>query len=115
MKPKQIVATVGAALGAAVVAGLVADFRSFDQTRGGYEPPYSEYIGDPIDWKTIETTETGMRKDGYVVDVLVNCTTGMMRLQVLGLKVPFRKFSPRALAVHKPREACQRRGFSPDF
>jgi len=97
------------------VAGLVADFLSFDRTKGGYEPPYTGYTGQPVDWSTVETTPTGMRKNGYVLDVIVDCTSGMMHFGVLGFEFPFRKFSPRALAVHKPREACAKRGFSPEF
>ena len=96
-------------------AGLVADFLSFDRTKGGYEPPYTEYTGEPIDWTTVQTTPTGMRKPGYVLDVFVNCTSGMMHFGLFGIKIPFRKFSPRALVVHKPRKACAERGFTPQF
>ena len=56
-----------------------------------------------------------MHKDGYVLDVRVNCTSGMMHFDFFGIAVQFRKFSPRAIAVHKPREACLERGFTPEF
>lgn len=102
-------------LAAFFIAGIVADVRGFDPTRGGYEPPYTNYTGNPIDWSSVETTRTGMRKAGYVIDVTVDCTSGMMSFEVLGLTFPFRTFSERALVVHRPREACTERGFNPRF
>ena len=68
-----------------LIAGLVADFLSFDRTKGGYEPPYTDYTGEPIDWATVETTPTGMRKSGYILDGFVDCTTGMMHFGLLGI------------------------------
>jgi hypothetical protein len=105
----------GTLLLAGVAAGLVADVRAFDQTRGGYEPPYADYTGEPIDWSAVETTPSGMRKAGYVADVEVDCTSGMIQFAAFGLAVPFRELSPRALVVHKPRQACAERGFTPEF
>ena len=100
---------------ALLTTGIVADFMSFERTDGGYEPPYENYTGEPMDWTTVEITRTGMHKDGYVLDVRVNCTSGMMHFDIFGIVIPFRKFSPRAIAVHKPREACLERGFTPEF
>jgi hypothetical protein len=112
---KRLALAAGVALVAIFITGFIADLLSFDRTKGGYEPPYSDYTGEPIDWTAVETTPTGMSKSGYVVDVFVDCTSGMMHFALLGIKIPFRKFSPRALVVHKPREACAERGFSPEF
>ena len=95
--------------------GFIMDFRSFDQTQGGYEPPYTDFTGQPIRWQELDTTTTGMVHRGYVVDVLINCRSGMMTFDVFGMEIPFRRFSERALVVHKPREACAERGFSPGF
>lgn len=100
---------------ALIVAGIVADVRSFDRTNGGHEPPYTDYTGEPTDWTTVQTTEMGMRSPGYVVDVHANCTSGMIHFEVFGISVPFRKFSSRALVVHQPRQACIERGFTPRF
>ena len=112
---KRIFVVVGVLLLALLTTGIVADVMAFDRTDGGYEPPYTDYTGEPIDWTTVETTRTGMHKNGYVLDVRVNCTSGMMHFDFFGIGIPFRKFSPRAIAVHKPREACQERGFTPEF
>jgi hypothetical protein len=115
MTPRTILRASGAAAAALVLAGLVADLRSFDTTSVGYEPPYRDFTGDPIDWSQTETTETGMRKPGHVVAFSLDCTSGMIRFETLGLQIDFREVSPRALAVHKPREACAQRGFTPAF
>ena len=111
----RTLAVAGVLLLALLATGIVADFMSFDRTDGGYEPPYEDYTGEPVDWTTVETTPTGMYKNGYVLDVRVNCTSGMMQFDIFGMVIPFRKFSPRAIAVHKPREACLERGFTPEF
>lgn len=95
--------------------GLIMDFRSFDQTQGGYEPPYTDVTGQPIHWEKLDTTKTGMVHRGHVVDVLIDCRLGMMTFDVFGLEIPWRRFSERAIVVHKPRDACEERGFSPIF
>ena len=108
-------ATFGALVAILLIAGFVLDVQSFDQTSGGYEPPYTGYTGEPIDWATLDVTNTGMAHRGHVVNVLVDCTSGMMHFELFKFAIPFREFSPRALAVHKPREACQEQGFEPAF
>jgi hypothetical protein len=115
MTPRTILRASGAAAAARILTGLVADIRSFDPTSGGYEPPYTDFAGEPIDWSQTQTTAQGMRKPGHVVAVSVDCAIGMMHFETLGLRFEFRKLSPRALAVHKPREACAQRGFTPAF
>lgn len=97
------------------LASAAVDISSFDRTRGGYEPPFEGVTGTPIDWSTVETTQTGMLRRGWVIDFQADCTTGMMHGRILGLSIPFRPFSARAIAVHRPREACIDRGFQPEF
>ena len=108
-------ATFGVLSAALLVAGFAQDVRSFDSTSGGYEPSYTDYTGEPIDWARIDVTPEGMAHRGHVVNVLIDCTSGMISLEVFKVTVPFRAFSDRALAVHKPHEACQARGCAPAF
>ena len=108
-------AVLGGVLMILLVAGIVQDAGSFDRTRGGYEPPYVGYTGEPTDWSRLDRTATGMAFRGRVVNLLVDCTSGMMHFELYGMAIPFRAFSPRAIAVHKPREACVERGFVPQF
>jgi len=112
---QRAMAVVGLVLSIALVVGLVADVRSFDRTSGGHVAPYTDYRGAPMDWSRLDTTTRGMVARGHVVDVLIDCTSGLMRFEVAGLSIPFRGFSARALAIHKPREACSSRGFEPAF
>ncbi|TVR69596.1 MAG: hypothetical protein EA415_14000 [Sphaerobacteraceae bacterium] len=95
--------------------GIFSDVRSFDPTRGGYDPPYTEYTGEPIDWSQTYQTSTGMYASGYVVSTHVDCRTGMITAEIFGLRFDYRELSDRAVAVHEPREACEERGFSPEF
>jgi len=90
-----------------LLAGVVADIRGFDRTRGGYEPPFEGLSGEPIDWTTVETTAAGMLRHGWVIDFLADCTTGMISARIAGVVIPFRPFSERAIAVHKPHAALR--------
>ncbi len=108
-------AVVGVVLSVLLVGGLVIDVLSFDRTSGGYEPPYTGYTGEPVDWESGYVTDEGFFKDGRVLNVYANCTTGMISFELFRQRWDWRKFSDRALAVHKPAEACARAGFTPDF
>ena len=108
-------AFIGFAAVVLLSVGLWLDIRDFDTTSGGYEAPYAGVTGEPVDWFAMDKTPSGIAKRGYVVNVLVNATTGMITLEIFGQKIPFRQFSGRALAVHKPREAFIAMGFKPDF
>ena len=98
-----------------LIAGLYLDISSFDKTSGGYEAPYSNVSGEPVDWFAMDRTDTGFAKRGHVVNVLVHGTTGMISFEVFRQQIGFRPFSDRALVVHKPREAFIALGFRPEF
>lgn len=110
-------AALGLILTLALVVGLAVDVASIDRTSGGYDPPYTDYTGEPIDWDAeTYTTQTGVVSTGHVIDVHTDCTTGMISFEVLGaVTVDYRELSDRAIAVHGPREACIERGFDPQF
>ncbi|MEP2935182.1 MAG: hypothetical protein ABJM06_05665 [Gilvibacter sp.] len=95
--------------------GLVVDIKTFDRTKGGYDYPYENWSGTPVDWDLMDITKTGLVKRGYVLDVHINGTTGMISFGALGLKWDWQRFSKRALKVHKPKEALIRKGFTPKF
>lgn len=106
---------VGMVLSGLLIAGLVADGLAFDRTQGGNEPPYTDYTGEPIDWGATYVTNEGFFKDGYVLSLYVDCTTGMVSFEVLQQRWDWRELSGRALVVHKPAEACRAAGFDPKF
>lgn len=95
--------------------GLWLDMSDFDTTSGGYDAPYEGVTGDPVDWFAMDRTPTGLAKRGYVMNVLVDGTTGMISFELFGWQIPFRPFSERALVVHNPREAFIALGFQPEF
>lgn len=108
-------AGLGLALALLVIIGAALDMASFDGTKGGYEPPYTDYTGEPINWDDCDVTETGMVRRGYVVHTLLHCTSSMISFEIFRQEIPFRKVSERGVVVHKPREACIARGFAPEF
>jgi hypothetical protein len=79
-------AAFGALVAILLVAGFVRDVQSFDRTSGGYEPPYTGYTGEPIDWAHSTSRTTGMAHRGHVVNVLVDCTSGMMSFELFKLR-----------------------------
>lgn len=100
---------------ASLSVGVAIDVLSFDRTRGGYEPPYTGYTGEPIDWETGYVSDEGFFKDGYVVDIHADCTNGMIGFEIFQQRWDWRKFSERALVVHEPAAACELEGFEPEF
>lgn len=111
----RALAVVGAVALGGTAVGAVSDFRDFDRTSGGYEAPYTGWTGTPIDWAAGGVTTTGFHKPGSVIDVDLDCTTGMVSFSAFGASVEWREVSDRAIAVHKPREACTEAGFTPQF
>jgi len=112
---RDVLAVAGALALLVTLVAAVLDVRAFDQTRGGYEPPYEDWTGTPIDWTAGAVTSTGFLNPGRVVDTQLDCTTGMLGFSVLGVSVDYRVVSARAVAVHRPREACTDVGFDPQF
>lgn len=110
-----LLANVGALTILYLALGTFLDVRGFDQTKGGYSAPFTGWTGEPVDWGSLDRTTDGVVKRGYVLDVFVNMTTGMITFGVLGLRFDWRTLSDRALVVHKPREAALAMGFQPLF
>jgi len=108
-------AAIGFSLVLLISVGLYLDIKEMDHTEGGYEPPFTGVTGDPIDWDSMDISSTGLVRRGYVLNFLVNGTTGMISLEMFGIEFEARKLSERAIVVHKPKEAFIRRGFNPQF
>ncbi len=112
---KMIFAIIGFIYCMYIIIGLGIDVMTFDQTKGGYQPPYEGWTGRPVDWDSMDQTATGLVKRGHVIDVHINGTSGMISFELFGLRYDWQTPSDRALKVHKPREALLRRGFRPEF
>ena len=111
----RVLAVIGALSLVVTLVAATLDVREFDRTRGGYDPPYEGWTGTPIDWDAGAVSATGFLDPGRVIDTELDCTSGMITAVVLGVSIDFRVVSPRAIAVHRPREACVDAGFSPEF
>jgi hypothetical protein len=111
-----VLTAVTAAVTTLVVGGLLADLAVIDETSGGYEAPFEGWTGTPIDWEAQAVTERGFLKTGHVLDIQVDCGTGISTVTLLGIGLPLeRPLSERAIVVHAPREACAAAGFEPGF
>jgi hypothetical protein len=107
----RLFALIGLALVVAIVGVGVNDILSTDRTRGGYEPPYTGYTGTPIQADEVALVGETIVIRGNVVDSEISCRTGMWVFDVLGIDIPYRLVSPRALAVHRPQDFCRADGF----
>lgn len=107
----RLFALVGAVLAVYVGVALALDVGNLDRTRGGYEPPYTGFTGEPLRFEEVAVTTEGGVVRGRVLDSLVDCETGVWRFETLGLGFDYRGVSERALVVHKPQEICRRHGF----
>ncbi|OIQ26525.1 hypothetical protein [uncultured Vibrio sp.] len=112
---QRIFALIGLLSVAFLSVALYFDVQEMDKTEGGYEAPFEGVTGERIDWDSMDLTSTGLVRRGYVLNFIVNGTTGMISLEILGIPFEARKLSERAIVVHKPREAFIARGFSPEF
>ncbi|WP_175443176.1 hypothetical protein [Vibrio sonorensis] len=95
--------------------GMFLDIQAMDETEGGYEAPFVGVTGKTLDWEGMDITNTGVVQRGHVVNFIVNATTGMISLEILGIEFEARPLSQRAIVVHKPREAFINMGFNPRF
>jgi F0F1-type ATP synthase assembly protein I len=112
---KSIFSTTGLFAVLGLFVGLVIDIRSVDRTSGGYDYPFADWSGKTIDFSAMYKTDDGLYQRGYVVDQYFNCTTGMISWNILGvMEGEFRRFSERAIVVHKPQDECRARGFNAD-
>ena len=112
---KSFFAVIGFAVTVLFCLALYLDIRAMDRTKGGYQAPYTGVTGETLDWEGMDLTASGVVRRGYVLNFIVNATSGMISLQLLGVEFEARKLSPRAIAVHQPREAFIRLGFTPEF
>lgn len=104
-------AFVGAVLTLYLGSALALDARNLDRTRGGYEPPYTGYTGEPLRFDEVALTADGGVVRGRVLDSLIDCRTGGWRFDILGFLIDYRGVSERALVVHKPQVLCRQHGF----
>lgn len=108
----RLFALIGLALVVAIVGVGVNDILSTDRTRGGYEPPYTGYTGTPIQADEVALEGDTIVIRGAVVDSEISCRSGMWVFDLLGVDIPYRTVSPRALAIHRPQEFCRTGGFN---
>lgn len=109
--PLRALTLLSVALSVYLAVALVLDARNLDRTRGGYEPPYTGYTGEPLRAEEVAFTPQGGVVRGRVLDSLVNCKTGAWRFEVLGWGFDYRGVSERALVVHRPQVLCRDHGF----
>lgn len=109
--PRRLLTLTSVAVFVCLLGALVVDAGNLDRTRGGYEPPYTGYTGEPQRVEEVAFTPQGGVVRGRVLDSLVNCETGVWRFEVLGLGFDYRGVSERALVVHRPQVLCRQHGF----
>lgn len=67
------------------------------------------------DTRELVVTETGLVQRGRVVDNQLDCSNGMIYIEIYKFQIPFRTVSSTGIDLEKPREACRDQGFAPTF
>jgi|AntRauTorckE5430_2_1112549.scaffolds.fasta_scaffold25372_2 hypothetical protein len=83
---------------------LYLDIKEIDKTEGGYKPLYSGFTGETIDWDSMDLSSTGLVKRGYVLNILVNGTTGMISFELLGISFEARNSLRGQLLFINPKK-----------
>jgi hypothetical protein len=102
---------IGIVLPGYLIGAAVVDIARTDQTRGGYEPPYTGFTGTPIQADQVALEGDQLIIRGRVLDSEISCRTGMWVFDIMGFDIPYRTVSERALVVHRPQEFCRAAGF----
>ena len=55
MKKAYIISALAVVL-VLLVSSVAVEFMSFDRTKGGYEPPYTGYTDEAVNWNEGEVT-----------------------------------------------------------
>lgn len=90
----------------AVVVGAYMDYNDFMS---------ADYDTSSYEAQELIVTQTGLLQRGRVLDNLLDCTDGMIHVELYKFNIPFRKVSSTGIAVEAPRAACVDRGFVPSF
>jgi hypothetical protein len=107
----RLFAGIGLLLLAYLIGAAFVDISTTDQTRGGYEPPYTGYTGTPISAEQVALEGDTLVIRGRVLDSEISCRTGMWTFDIVGLDIPYRPVSARALTIHRPQDTCRAAGF----
>lgn len=106
-----LLALIGLALPAYLIGAAALDIAGTDQTRGGYEAPYTDFTGTPIQADQVALQDDTLVIRGRVLDSEISCRTGMWVFDIVGFDIPYRTVSERALVIHRPQEVCRAAGF----
>ena len=101
-------------LGAAIT-GVALDILNINPNKGIFDLPSRGFSGIPISYTEMDQTQMGLVKRGYVLDFHLDCTSGMVTLEVFKQKFLLRQVTKSEIAVHKPRETCILKRFKPKF
>lgn len=99
----------------ALAVMVVLDVMALDPRRGAYSKPYAGSSGLPVAFSELDVTPFGFVKRGYVLDLHLDCTTGTLALEAFKQRRVLRKLTAGEIALHKPREACRKRGLPHGF
>lgn len=99
-----------------LVVVLWIDFSALDPSNGRYPNANGTVTsGAPISFESIDATAEGFAKRGYLLDLLLECRTGRLILELFKWRLDIGKMSEPDVRLHKPQVYCKKRGLTTLF
>ncbi len=92
------------------------DINQMDPGNGHYMKGGEAVLaGESISFESVEATPEGYAKRGFLLDLLLECRTGRLNLELFKWQFNLGKMSESEVQLHKPNIACKKRGLQTLF
>ena len=109
---KSLFSLIGLFTVVMLVVALWVDFSAMDPANGHYPNANGTVsAGEPISFESIDATPEGFAKRGYLLDLLLQCRTGRLSLELFKWHFDIGKMPEPAVRLHNPQLVCKKRGF----
>jgi len=98
----------------ALVLLIVGIFLDSEQIRPFFGRTGDDHH-DSIHLEHFDETNTGLVWRGYVVDVHLNCRTGLTTFEAYYQRLDYERLPAELVERHRAREICIAHGFQPQF
>ena len=113
---KSLFTLIGILAVLAVGFAFWTDFQRMDPTNNFYPKGDGKVLrGEPVSFDSIDATPEGFARRGFLMDLLLECRTGRLSLELFQWRLDLGKMSEEDVRLHNPQAACQKRGLQTLF
>ena len=92
------------------------DLEQMDPANGHYPKGDGRVLrGEPVSYESIDATSEGFAKRGFLLDLLLECRTGRLKLELFKWRLTIGKMSEEDIQLHNPQAACKKLGLQTLF